>query len=327
MCRTRHNLVLLVFLILVGVPVLAVADEAGPNPIGLPIPAPELAAPTAPFIVNENAIGYHYEFNATNPDAGRTPKHVLTYTHFDVWRYGTNFLNVDALRATNGKATPASPCGFPNLNTGCSGYTEIYGLLRSTFGWNELSGTKYFTVGPLTNISFLLGADLNTDNTNLGSAKRSIEAGLQFNFATPQKGFVNLGLVGYKEWQHDGIAASLGTNPSGDVNFNPTWGLEFLYEQPLGFLPPSIPLTFNSLITVRGPKGSGEPGAARRIVEFYSQQSLSLDVGKVVAEKPDLVAVWVAYRGWLNKFGLDPKTSGLCCTHETSLLLGTTVTF
>jgi hypothetical protein len=184
MFGSRRSVVLLALLIVVAVPIRAAADQAGPNPIGLPVPSLEAAAPTAPFIINENALGYHYELNATNPGAGRTPKHVLTYTHFDVWQYGTNFLNVDALKATNGKTTPASPCGFPNLNTGCSGYTEIYGLLRSTFGWNELSGTKYFSAGPLTNISFLVGADLNTDNTNLASAKRSIEAGLQFNFAT-----------------------------------------------------------------------------------------------------------------------------------------------
>lgn len=150
---------------------------------------------------------------------------------------------------------------------------------------------------------------------------------MQFNFSAPYKGFINLGFVAYKEWQHDGIAASLGTNPSGDVNFNPTWGIELLYEQPLGFLPAGIPLTFNSLITVRGPKGAGEPGAAPRIVEFYSQQSLSLDIGQVLADKRDAVSVWAAYRGWKNKFGLDPVASGLCCTHETTFLLGTTVTF
>ena len=307
----------------------AFADEAGPNLLGLPvIPPPAETAPAAPaLIVNDNALSYHYEFNATNPGAGRTPKHVLTFTHFDVWTYGTNFFNVDALKATNGKTTPASPCGFPHANTGCDGYTEIYGLERSTLGLNQLTGTKNFSAGPLTNVSLLFGFDLNTDNTNLASAKRSIEGGVQFNFAMPYKGYLNAGFVAYKEWQHDGIAATLGTNPGGDVNFNPTWGIEVLYEQPLGFLPPSIPLTFNSLITVRGPKGAGEPAAAPRVVELYSQQSLTLDIGQVIAGKPDVVSVWAAYRDWLNKFGLDPVASGLCCTHETQFLLGTTIEF
>src|SRR4029079_4861396 len=123
---SRHSIVLWLSLIIACLPGIVTADEGGPNLICLPLPTPEAAAPTAPFfIVNENALSYHYEFNATNAGAGRTPKHVLTYTHFDVWRYGTNLLNVDALKATNGKTTPASPCGFPNPNTGCEGYTEV----------------------------------------------------------------------------------------------------------------------------------------------------------------------------------------------------------
>jgi hypothetical protein len=41
-------------------------------------------------------------------------------------------------------------------------------------GLNELTGTKNFSAGPLTNVALLAGFDLNTDNTNLKSAKRSI---------------------------------------------------------------------------------------------------------------------------------------------------------
>lgn len=53
-------------------------------------------------------------------------------------------------------------------------YTEIYGFFRSTFGFNEIFGTKAFSMGPLTNLSLMVGADLNTDNTALSSAKRSV---------------------------------------------------------------------------------------------------------------------------------------------------------
>lgn len=279
------------------------------------------------FLVNDNSLSYHYEFTATNPGAGVTPKNVLTFTHFDVWKYGTNFINVDWLKATNGNTTPAAPCGFPNANTGCEGFTEIYGLVRSTFGWNQLSGTKMFSTGPLTNISFLIGADLNTDNTNLASAKRMIEGGLQFDFAMPYKGFFNVGSGVFKEWQHDGIAAQLGSNPGGSVDFNPSWFVEMNYAQPLGFLPPAIPLTYKALVTIRGPKGAGEPGAAQRTTEYYTQQVLSLDVGQMASGKPNMFSVWAGYRWWKNKFGLEPVSSGLCCTLESTWLVGTTFTF
>jgi len=274
------------------------------------------AAPPPFFLVNDNSITYHYEFTATNPGAGRMPKNVLTYTHFDVWQYGTNFFNVDWLRANNGgrafpfgHGTPAMPCDLTGA-AGCQGYTEIYGFFRSTFGWNEIFNTKAFAVGPLQDISFMVGADLNTDNTTLGSAKRSIEGGIRFSFSAPYDGLINLTPNAYKEWQHDGFAATFGTNPSGNVDFRTTWGFEYLWVQPLGFLPPSIPLTFTAFGTVHGPKGSGE-GVAQppRTTEWYSQENLSLDLGKVLGGRPGMLSTWVGYRYWYNKFGIDHSMS------------------
>jgi hypothetical protein len=285
----------------------------------LPVKAPKAAPPPPPiFFVNENSVSYSYAFTATNPGAGSTPKHVLNFTHFDVWAYGTNFFTVDWLKATNGNAppfgTPAAPCdsglqgGDPN---GCAGYTEIYGLFRSTLGWNQLFNTKAFVVGPLTNVEFVVGSDMNTDNTTLGSAKRSYQGGLQFDFATPYHGFFNVSFNAYKEFQNDGFAALFGPNFSGKVEFDTTWGIEALYVQPLGFLPPSIPLTFKSLEVLHGPKGNGEIGAAQRVNEYLTQQTLSLDVGKMVTGRSDLFSIWTSYRWWKNKFGLsDIATPG-----------------
>jgi hypothetical protein len=34
------------------------------------------------------------------------------------------------------------------------------------------------------------------------------------------------------------------------LNFNPTWGIEIVYNQPLGFLPSSIPLSYNALARI-----------------------------------------------------------------------------
>ena len=313
---------------IVGLFVSYSARAQAPSPVPEPEALPTTpTAPTGPFIVNDNSMSYHYEFTASNPGSGVTGKDVLTFNHFDVWAYGTNLLNIDWLRATNPNTTPAAPCGFPNANTGCPGYTEWYGFLRSTLGANQLLNTKAFSAGPLTNVSLLAGIDLNTDNTNLASRKRSIEGGIQFNFAAPYEGLVNVGVVAYKEWQHDGIAAQLGTNPGGNLNFNPTWGIEIVYNQPLGFLPSSIPLSYNALATVHGPKGNGEPGAPPRITEYYIQQALILDFGQIIADRPNLFSVWAAYRWWFNKFGLNPATTGLCCTTESSWMLGWTVKF
>jgi hypothetical protein len=303
------------------------------------MPAKEKKPPPPPeapfFFVNQNSLSYSYAFTANNPGAGKTPKDVLSFTHFDVWAYGTNFFNVDWLKATNGATTPAAPCDFVPGTTGCSGYTEIYGLFRSTFGWNQIFNTKAFAVGPLTNIEFVVGSDLNTDNTTLGSAKRSIQGGLQFDFATPYKGFVDVSVNVYKEWQNDGFAANgvgNGLNPSGKVDFDATWAIEALYSQPLAFQP--LPLTFKSLLVIHGPKGCGEPcgpigPGLKRTTEYLTQQTLFLDVGKLAWGKPDQFSVWTAYRWWKNKFGIDPNQPGFSFpfTVESTWLTGATWTF
>ena len=172
-----------------------------------------------------------------------------------------------------------------------------------------------------------MGVDLNADNTTLWSRKRSIEGGLQFEFETPYDGFHNAGFVAYKDWQHDGVASSLGTNPGGHVNFNTTWGIELNYVQPLGFLPSSIPLTYKALVSIHGPKGAGEPNAPSRIAEYYMEQTLSLDIGQMIADKPNKVYLWGSYRWWVNKFGLNPSTTGLCCTTESTWITGVTFAF
>ena len=125
----------------------------------------------------------------------------------------------------------------------------------------------------------------------------------------------------------DGVASSLGTNPGGHVNFNTTWGIELNYVQPLGFLPSSIPLTYKALVSIHGPKGAGEPNAPSRIAEYYMEQTLSLDIGQMIADKPNKVYLWGSYRWWVNKFGLNPSTTGLCCTTESTWITGVTFAF
>jgi hypothetical protein len=143
----------------------------------------------------------------------------------------------------------------------------------------------------------------------------------------PYEGFINIGGVVYKEWQNDSIAAQLGTNPSGDLSFSPTWEIEVVYDQPLGFLPPGVPLNYNVLVTIYGPKCNGAPDAPNRITEYYIQQALVLDVGQMIAKRPNLFSVWGAYRWRTNKFGLNPTKTGLCCTTESMWTLGSTVHF
>ena len=352
--KTTAKLIFLVAAMAITATVSAWAQSAlrledGEAPADKPVPAMPTKAKEPPplFIVNDNIVGYYYVPTATNPGAGYTPKHVLFFNHFDVWTYGTNFFSVEWLKATNGKAppfgTPAAPCDQngpldPPGSERCPGYTEIYGFFRSTLGWNQLSGTKAFSIGPLTNIEFAFGADLNTDNTTLGSAKRSIQAGLQFDFETPYKGFFNVGVFAYKEWQHDGFASTFPfqpiPNPSGKVEFDPTWAVEINYSQPLGFLPPWLPLKYKALVVMHGPKGCGEPcqplgPGLIRTTEYLTQQVLVFDVGKALWNLPQRYAIFAGYRWWKNKFGIDPNQPNgpFIATLESTWLAGTAMKF
>jgi hypothetical protein len=286
-----------------------------------PLPAPEPVRPGEPqplFTVNDNTLGYRYWIRGTDPGAGQSPKNVVFFNHFDVWAYGTNFLAIDWLKASNGSAppigTPAAPCDQngpldPPGSSRCPGYTEFYGLLRSTFGWNQIFNTKVFSVGPLTNIEFIVGVDVNSDNTSEASAKRDVVGGLQFDFQTPYKGTLTVGVMGYKEWQHDGFASIFTSlpnpNPSGNVAFNPTWDIEMNYYQPLG----DTPFTFRSTAVIHGQKGCGEPcepagPGPLRANEYLTLQQLVFDVGQVLWDEPRRYVIFGGYRWWKNKFGI-----------------------
>ena len=324
-----------------------VDEQPPPEKPSQPLPTKAPKEPPPLFIVNDNIVGYYYLPTATNPGAGQTPKNVAFFQHFDVWTYGTNFFSVEYLKATNGRVppfgTPAAPCDqgppvFPPGAEICPGYTEIYGFARSTLGWNQLSGTKAFSIGPLTNIEFAFGADANTDNTTLGSAKRSIQAGLQFDFETPYRGFLNVAAYAYKEWQHDGFASTFPfqpiPNPSGNVNFDPTWAVEVNYSQPLGFLPPWLPLKYKALLVMHGPKGCGEPcqplgPGLLRTTEYLTQQILVFDVGQALWNLPQRWAIFGGYRWWKNKFGISPDQPNgyFVGTTESTWLFGTAMKF
>jgi hypothetical protein len=82
---------------------------------------------------------------------------------------------------------------------------------------------------------------------------------------------------------------------------------------------------------------SGVAGGTQMVTEFNSEPiRLTLDASKAFSRGNEryshLVDVWVAYRYWQNKFGLDHVHSSICtnapgsCT-ESSVYTGITVKF
>ena len=116
-----------------------------------------------------------------------------------------------------------------------------------------------------------------------------------------------------------------------DTNFDPTWAVEITYEVPLGFLPPSIPLVFNGCSNFYGPKGTGSPGQPNTALQFLSEQRLTLDVGRMLGQRPGFYSVYGGFRYWKNKFGIDsgnPANAGLYPgVIESTWITGVTVEF
>ena len=315
---------------------------------------------------------------STNPNGSlnsTTAKQVYSFTHFDIWQYGTNFFTISMFKSDQND--PANPCtnagvitsplaGFATVPATCEGATEVYGLFRSTFSWNDIFGTKAFTMGPLHNISFEVGMDANTENNYLSPAKRDVVAGLQFQFDLPYKGFFNVAPLVYWEFANRNAFTQCGAGwqlpapavpgvnclVDGNRSFNPTWAVETNYYMDLGFMPPGFDFfSISGRAAWYGKKGTennplpfnpfpvAAPFNSNTAVEFNSEPiRLTFDASKAMwgPKYTHFVDVWVAYRYWQNKFGLDHKVSAVCnispgvsnntCTEQT-VYSGITVKF
>jgi hypothetical protein len=339
----------------------------------LPVKAVK-AVPEVPlFFVIDDRVSFSWMPKGTDPgffsirpdgtSNGTTAKQVYNFTHFDAWAMGTNFFTVSMLKSDHND--PSSPCTNAGLIQGpnqagpfpatvaadCAGATEIYGLFRSTFGWNELFGTKAFSMGPLHNISFEVGADANADSQFLAPQKRDVVAGLQFAFDLPYKGYFNVSPLMYYEFNHNAFNQCGLFGPGtpgvtcitdGNTNYHPTWAVEMGYYMDLGFLPPSMQyFAVSGRLNFYGSKGSQNLPAAGTptAVEFNSEPiRLTFDASKAIwgTRYSQVLTTWVAYRYWQNKFGLDHANSPTCtlapgvsnntCT-ESTVYAGVTVKF
>ena len=322
----------------------------------LPVKAKAKPVADVPFFfVNDNLITYAVQFNATDPGVtAHTVKQVYAYTHFDVWAYGTNFITLSLAKSDH--ADPASPCGDPFAPAGvanCAGAAEFYGLIRSTFGWNQIFNTKQFSMGPLANISFEVGVDGEAENQFLAPNKKDVVAGLQWAFDLPYKGFLDIAPLYYQEWNHNaflqagsGLTGAFPGIYDGNTRFNATWALEINYYMELGFLPQAINyFAVSGRAGFYGPKGTGAPtgivsptnGTAMEINSEPIRLTFDASKAFVGPKYSHFLDVWVAYRFWENKFGLNDQNpaNGVCytagvnnrsCT-EKSLYAGVTAKF
>ena len=272
---------------------LAIVSQASAADLGSKKPAPA-PTPLPYFLFSDTQVSYSFYTAAKEPGInGPIQKHVLSVTHFDVTKWGTNFANIDFLKSNH--FDPASSSSTPNTSDGA---LEVYALYRGTLSGNYLTGTKTFSAGPLKDVSLAAGFDVNTKNTQFAPQKRLLVGGVQFAFDVP--GFLNVAVLAGKEYSHCGLGSVCTTNPE----FNTNAHIEVSYMQPLAFT--GLPLSFGGYTNVVTPKGKDVFGNNTKL-EILSDNRLTLDFGKVAFNKPKTIDTFVGYRYWLNKFGNDHK--------------------
>jgi hypothetical protein len=258
-----------------------------------------LAAPSAHALEwSDNSFhlaygtAYREPFNPNN--IGKT---TLTYTHVDGYKWGTNFLNIDFLYSTSGEGdnvqvggAPFPPFNIPAQQLNTAGAMEVYAVYRHTLSFNKVGNTKAFSFGPVRDVGFVAGIDLNTKNHAFSSRKIMPIGGLGFAFNVP--GFLNVELLVNKEW---GVNGTFVKDTSFDVTptFAANWGI-----------PVYGPVTFEGWGAVNLPKGNGGVAVAGDTkTEVHLYPKVMVDVGQFFGSRGYQLGVGFEY--WLNKFGVD----------------------
>jgi hypothetical protein len=260
----------------------------------------------------ENEIGMSYGPTYSEPGV-TSPKHpngaeiekwIVSITHVDGFKYGTNFINVDILKS--GSNDPAA--GTTNV-----GATELYAVLRNVMSGNKISGTNNFSWGPINDIGWETGVDLETKNTAFAPEKRLIVFGPQFQLAVPdflggKDSFFNLSLHGAHEWNNNGFSHCTGGGvcgpPGGSVDFAPTFEMETAYDFLMPFSFMGYKVKFKGFANLVAPKGKTGFGTETK-TEILVHPKLMVDFGEVIPGNKDRLEAGIGFEYWYNKFGND----------------------
>ncbi|PKU26640.1 hypothetical protein [Telmatospirillum siberiense] len=255
------------------------------------------------FLWTDTYLSYRYLWQDKQPGTYKdVQEHAVNLSHADEWDYGANFFSLDVEQFTRQDATNyAFASDYQNGGTKSTGSGEFYGLFRSSFSGNKISGTKVFAFGPIKDVSLEIGADWCTQNDAFASNKKMIVAGPQFSIALP-KGFWDISIHMAHEWNTNGYH----DNGQAD-NFDavPEFETSWLYPITIG----PVPMKFTGYANLIGPKGKGTSNDAGHTTEFLAHPKLMFDVGAMAGGKPGKVDAGIGYEYWLNKFGTRSSAS------------------
>jgi len=234
---------------------------------------------------------YHTPFvlNETTGKAADIARNAVEFTHAAQWGLLSSFTDV-----TVSQSSIAEPAV-----SGGTGATEIYAILRPGVGLNAATRSSAFTFGPVRDVVFEIGANLETKNSSFAPAERTLYVGPKVVFAMP-RGFVNVGLHYRKEWNHEGV---LGQVEDYEPNFNvePTWLLPFALGK--------AHLSYSGFAEYNTAKGRDSFGTETR-PEFLLRNSVNIDVGLLMFGRSQMVDLSGGFWYWHNEYGKPASDPG-----------------
>lgn len=268
-----------------------------------------IAGPALAYDFSDTEISASYGAGYKEPGNGSNiTQDNLYLTHVDGYSLGTNFVSIDYQKwGHNNPAQCAGACASTE-----SGSAELYSVWRTAFSGNKVTKSSMFAWGPIKDVSFEMGFDLELQNTAFAAEKRLIVAGPQFSIAIP-KGFWNVSLHISKEWNNNGFV--------GPTNFDPAPELETAWLYPMAVGP--VPVNFTGFMNIIGPKGQGSgpnvgggrTGTGQTRTEVLFHPKLMVDVGAIAFGTPGKLEAGPGFEYWLNKFG-DTETDVHGGTHQ-----------
>jgi len=237
------------------------------------------AQPAAAADWSDTWAGVRYGTDFREPfNANEIAKTIYVLQHVSGYKYGTNFFNVDILKSD----------GMDPANGGGGGAQEVYVVYKNTLSYNAITGSK--RSGMIRDFGWEFGLDFNSKDDAFAPRVQKFMTGPTMMFDVP--GFLAVGLLYYKEKNHNGI---VGTS----VTFDPTYRLAAAW----GINIKSINSVFKGFATYTGEKGTDGFGA-ETAAETLIEMSLMYDAGSLLGKK-ETFYLGVGYQYWKNKFGSD----------------------
>jgi hypothetical protein len=182
---------------------------------------------------------------------------------------------------------------------GGTGATELYTIFRPAVSLNALTHSTVFHVGPLRDVAFDTGANLETKNSSFAPGERTIYIGPKLEFAVP-RGFVNVGLHLRKEWNHEGVLGK-SENYDPDFNFEPAWMIPFAIGR--------FHFSCAGFADYNTPKGKDSFGS-QTVGEFLLRTTLAVDAGALLFGRAQMLELSGGFWYWQNEYGKAASNPG-----------------